>query len=89
MLTYTTLSATGVYYSKSLCFSACCFRVYTHIEDVGLFLFNDALVFTHILTGHHAFERSVARTYLFKSSVSLVGLRLKDLSDTRCEFVVL
>ncbi|XP_067946069.1 epithelial cell-transforming sequence 2 oncogene-like [Watersipora subatra] len=58
-------------------------RLYTHVEDIGLFLFNDALMFTHVLTGHHAFERSVSKTYLFKASVSLVGLRVKDLPDSR------
>ncbi|KAF6016694.1 ECT2L [Bugula neritina] len=58
-------------------------RIYLHVEDIGLFLFNDALMFSHILTGHHAFERSKAKTYLFKCSVALVGLKVKDLPDTR------
>ena len=62
-------------------------RFYTHIEDIGLLLFNDALMITHILTEHHAFERSVKKTYLFKSSVSLVGLQVEDLPDTRCKFL--
>ncbi|XP_069127414.1 epithelial cell-transforming sequence 2 oncogene-like isoform X1 [Argopecten irradians] len=58
-------------------------RVYQHFEDLGLFLFNDALVITRRTSKHFPFTRAVEHTYRFETSLSLTRLKVIDLDNTK------
>ncbi|XP_019909832.3 epithelial cell-transforming sequence 2 oncogene-like isoform X2 [Esox lucius] len=58
-------------------------RVYEHVSDVGLFLFNDALVLTQKRVCHLPFTHSRCDTHTFLASVSLHSLTVREITDTR------
>ncbi|XP_070568992.1 LOW QUALITY PROTEIN: epithelial cell-transforming sequence 2 oncogene-like [Ptychodera flava] len=59
------------------------YRMYQHVEDFGLFLFNDAVVVTIRQVKHFPFERSKEEKYKFYASVGLNRLQITDLPDTK------
>ncbi|XP_056015999.1 epithelial cell-transforming sequence 2 oncogene-like isoform X2 [Ostrea edulis] len=58
-------------------------RVYQHIEMLGLFLFNDALVVTRRTDKNFPFTRAVEHTYRFESSLALSRLRVRDIPESK------
>ncbi|XP_078322430.1 epithelial cell-transforming sequence 2 oncogene-like isoform X2 [Crassostrea virginica] len=58
-------------------------RVYQHIEMLGLFLFNDALVVTRRTDRNFPFTRAVEHTYRFESSLALSRLRVRDIPESK------
>ncbi|KAL0969406.1 hypothetical protein UPYG_G00227020 [Umbra pygmaea] len=58
-------------------------RIYEHVSDVGLFLFNDALVLTEMRVCHQPFTLSHCHTHTFLASISLNSLTLREITDTR------
>uniref|UniRef100_A0A8C4R708 Coiled-coil domain containing 28A n=1 Tax=Eptatretus burgeri TaxID=7764 RepID=A0A8C4R708_EPTBU len=67
----------------NLYYTMCFTRIYEHFQDLGLFLFNDALVFTTCSVTHSPFERSRKTRHHFYVSVSLACLHLDDISDSK------
>ncbi|XP_002730688.2 epithelial cell-transforming sequence 2 oncogene-like [Saccoglossus kowalevskii] len=59
------------------------YKMYQHIEDLGLFLFNDALVVTIRTIKHFPYERSVEEKFKFYASIGLIRLKIDDLPDTK------
>lgn len=64
------------------------FRVYQHIEMLGLFLFNDALVVTRRTDKNFPFTRAVEHTYRFESSLALSRLRVRDIPESKCKWLI-
>lgn len=60
-------------------------RVYQHIEMLGLFLFNDALVVTRRTDRNFPFTRAREHTYRFESSLALSRLRVRDIPESKCK----
>ncbi|OWF50928.1 epithelial cell-transforming sequence 2 oncogene-like isoform X1 [Mizuhopecten yessoensis] len=58
-------------------------RVYQQFEELGLFLFNDALVITRRTSRHFPFTRAVEHTYRFETSLSLARLKVIGLDNTK------
>ncbi|KAJ7988707.1 hypothetical protein DPEC_G00312020 [Dallia pectoralis] len=58
-------------------------RMYEHVSDVGLFLFNDALVLTKRSVCHLPFTHTHCDTHTFLASVFLHSLTLREITDTR------
>uniref|UniRef100_UPI00358DFA7D epithelial cell-transforming sequence 2 oncogene-like n=1 Tax=Myxine glutinosa TaxID=7769 RepID=UPI00358DFA7D len=58
-------------------------RIYEHVRDLGLYLFNDALVLTTCSVTHSPFERSRKTRHHFHASVSLTCLHLEDVRDSK------
>ncbi|KAI1895672.1 hypothetical protein AGOR_G00108630 [Albula goreensis] len=58
-------------------------RVYEHVGDLGLFLFNDALVLSERSVSHRPFSRSCSSTHTFLASVALHTLSVLDITDTK------
>lgn len=58
-------------------------RVYQHIEMLGLFLFNDALVVTRRTDRNFPFTRAREHTYRFESSLALSRLRVRDIPESK------
>ena len=81
MMLYCTVWHTGMYTCS------CHFRTYHHFKTLGLFLFNDSLVVTRRTSRHLPFERSVEHTYHFETCASLTRLRVRDIPDSKCEFM--
>uniref|UniRef100_A0AAZ3S1J6 Epithelial cell transforming 2 like n=1 Tax=Oncorhynchus tshawytscha TaxID=74940 RepID=A0AAZ3S1J6_ONCTS len=63
------------------CVSACD-RMYEHVSDVGLFLFNDAMVLTERNVCHRPFTHTHCDTHTFLASVALHSLTLREITDT-------
>uniref|UniRef100_A0A4W5ME94 Coiled-coil domain containing 28A n=1 Tax=Hucho hucho TaxID=62062 RepID=A0A4W5ME94_9TELE len=61
-------------------------RMYEHVSDVGLFLFNDAMVLTERNVCHRPFTHTHCDTHTFLASVALHSLTLREITDTRCEY---
>ncbi|XP_043551276.1 epithelial cell-transforming sequence 2 oncogene-like isoform X1 [Chiloscyllium plagiosum] len=59
------------------------FRIYEHINDMNLFLFNDALVFTSRTVAHLPFERTAKMSLQFLAAVALSSLLIKDIPDSK------
>uniref|UniRef100_UPI00398E368E epithelial cell-transforming sequence 2 oncogene-like n=1 Tax=Pristiophorus japonicus TaxID=55135 RepID=UPI00398E368E len=59
------------------------FRIYEHISDLSLFLFNDALVFASRTISHLPFERSPKTSLQFLASVALSRLLVEDVPDSK------
>ncbi|XP_041063580.1 epithelial cell-transforming sequence 2 oncogene-like [Carcharodon carcharias] len=59
------------------------FRVYEHINDMSLFLFNDTLVFTSRTISHLPFERSPKTSLQFSAAVALPRLLIEDVPDSK------
>ncbi|XP_068135599.1 epithelial cell-transforming sequence 2 oncogene-like [Hyperolius riggenbachi] len=58
-------------------------RIYEQISDVGLFLFNDALVISRCNISYIPFKHVPTASYQFMASVSLPRLLVEDLPDTK------
>ncbi|KAK6304831.1 hypothetical protein J4Q44_G00254170 [Coregonus suidteri] len=58
-------------------------RMYEHVSDVGLFLFNDAMVLTERSVCHRPFTHTHCDTHTFLASVALHSLTLREITDTR------
>ncbi|XP_031643587.1 epithelial cell-transforming sequence 2 oncogene-like isoform X3 [Oncorhynchus kisutch] len=58
-------------------------RMYEHVSDVGLFLFNDAMVLTERNVCHRPFTHTHCDTHTFLASVALHSLTLREITDTR------
>ncbi|KAG8444414.1 hypothetical protein GDO86_009556 [Hymenochirus boettgeri] len=58
-------------------------RIYEHISDLSLFLFNDALVISSRHTSYAPFLRSPKTSYQFMASVSLPRLLVEDIPDSK------
>ncbi|XP_043118852.1 epithelial cell-transforming sequence 2 oncogene-like isoform X2 [Puntigrus tetrazona] len=58
-------------------------RMYEHASDLGLFLFNDALVLTERSVSNVPFCLAVNTTHTFLASVALHCLNLTDITDTK------
>uniref|UniRef100_K7FX19 Epithelial cell transforming 2 like n=1 Tax=Pelodiscus sinensis TaxID=13735 RepID=K7FX19_PELSI len=66
--------------SEEICVS---FRLYEHIHDLRLFLFNDALVISHRRISYIPFERTPKTTYQFLATVALHRLVVEDIPHTK------
>ncbi|KTG39725.1 hypothetical protein cypCar_00011358 [Cyprinus carpio] len=58
-------------------------RMYKHVSDLGLFLFNDALVLTERSVSNMPFCLAVNTTHTFLASVALHCLNLTEITDTK------
>uniref|UniRef100_A0A2K5TS13 DH domain-containing protein n=1 Tax=Macaca fascicularis TaxID=9541 RepID=A0A2K5TS13_MACFA len=58
-------------------------RLYEHIHDLSLFLFNDALLVSSRGTSHTPFERTSKTTYQFIASVALHRLLIENIPDSK------
>lgn len=58
-------------------------RMYEHASDLGLFLFNDALVLTERSVSNVPFCLAVNTTHTFLASVALHCLNLTEITDTK------
>ncbi|KAF3857448.1 hypothetical protein F7725_009307 [Dissostichus mawsoni] len=58
-------------------------RIYEHVSDVGLFLFNDALVLTRRRVHHTPFTLTYQSTHTFLASVALSSLSVREITHTR------
>ncbi|XP_071955011.1 epithelial cell-transforming sequence 2 oncogene-like [Antedon mediterranea] len=58
-------------------------RVYQHIENIGLFLFNDALVITMTTNKPYPYERCIDVKHSFLASLALTKLKVLDMPDTK------
>ncbi|RXN01629.1 Epithelial cell-transforming sequence 2 oncogene-like [Acipenser ruthenus] len=70
------LSCPGVEINASL-------RIYDHVCDLTLFLFNDAVVITSRSVSHVPFEHTCKTTHRFLASVALHRLFIEDIPDTK------
>ncbi|XP_078086763.1 epithelial cell-transforming sequence 2 oncogene-like [Mustelus asterias] len=59
------------------------FRIYEHINDMSLFLFNDTLLFTSRTVSHLPFERSPKTSLQFLAAVALPRLLIEDVPDSK------
>lgn len=64
----------------------CFHRIYEHISDLCLFLFNDALVISRRHIFYTPFRHVPSTSYQFMASVSLPRLLVEDIPDTKCKF---
>ncbi|KAF7663196.1 hypothetical protein LDENG_00214700 [Lucifuga dentata] len=62
-------------------------RIYEQVCDVGLFLFNDALVVTKRSVHHTPFTLACRSTHTFQASVALASLTIREITHTRCDYV--
>ncbi|KAM4770990.1 epithelial cell-transforming sequence 2 oncogene-like [Rhinophrynus dorsalis] len=58
-------------------------RIYEHISDLSLFLFNDALVISSRHVSYAPFQRTSKTSYQFMASVSLPRLLVEDIPDSK------
>ncbi|XP_075410012.1 epithelial cell-transforming sequence 2 oncogene-like [Tenrec ecaudatus] len=58
-------------------------RLYEHVHDLSLFLFNDALMVSRRGTSHIPFERTSKTTHQFIASVALHTLLVEDIPDSK------
>ncbi|XP_037617513.1 epithelial cell-transforming sequence 2 oncogene-like [Sebastes umbrosus] len=58
-------------------------RTYEQVSDVGLFLFNDALVLTRRNMHHTPFTLAHQSTHTFLASVALASLAVREITHTR------
>ncbi|KAM9334147.1 epithelial cell-transforming sequence 2 oncogene-like [Symphorus nematophorus] len=58
-------------------------RTYEQVSDVGLFLFNDALVLTRRHVHHTPFTLAHHSTHTFLASVALCSLAVREITHTR------
>ncbi|XP_006834686.1 PREDICTED: epithelial cell-transforming sequence 2 oncogene-like [Chrysochloris asiatica] len=58
-------------------------RLYEHVHDLSLFLFNDVLLVSRRHTSHIPFERTSKTTYQFIASVALPRLLVEDVPDSK------
>lgn len=60
-------------------------RMYEHVRDLGLFLFNDALVLSERKVSHQPYSHALRISHTFLASVALHSLVLEDIADTKCK----
>ncbi|XP_049643958.1 epithelial cell-transforming sequence 2 oncogene-like [Suncus etruscus] len=67
------------------CHDEACFslRLYEHIHDLSLFLFNDTLLISSRGISHTPFERTSKSTYKFIASIALHRLLVEDIPDSK------
>lgn len=65
---------------------SCFFRLYEHIHDLSLFLFNDILVISKCRTTYKPFERAPKATHQFLTVIPLPRLIVEDILDSKCMF---
>nr|XP_019959671.1 PREDICTED: epithelial cell-transforming sequence 2 oncogene-like isoform X2 [Paralichthys olivaceus] len=58
-------------------------RTYEQVSEVGLFLFNDALVLTRRTVHHTPFTLTHQSTHTFLASVALTSLAVREITHTR------
>lgn len=58
-------------------------RVYQQVGDLGLFLFNDALLLATLTFKFVPFQRLVRKNYKFKACLSLKKLKVENLADSK------
>ncbi|XP_007944499.1 epithelial cell-transforming sequence 2 oncogene-like [Orycteropus afer afer] len=58
-------------------------RLYEHVHDLSLFLFNDTLLVSSRSISHTPFERMSKTTYQFIASVALHRLLVEDIPDSK------
>nr|XP_015802154.2 epithelial cell-transforming sequence 2 oncogene-like [Nothobranchius furzeri] len=58
-------------------------KIYEQVGDVGLFLFNDALMLTRRKVHHTPFTVSHRSTHTFLASVALTSLSIREITHTR------
>jgi len=58
-------------------------RVYQQVGDLGLFLFNDALLVATLTFKFVPFQRLVQRNYKFQACTALKKLRVENLADSK------
>ncbi|XP_031436078.1 epithelial cell-transforming sequence 2 oncogene-like [Clupea harengus] len=58
-------------------------RMYEQVRDLGLFLFNDALVLSERCVSHLPYSHALRTSYTFLASVALRSLILRDIADTK------
>ncbi|XP_075859037.1 epithelial cell-transforming sequence 2 oncogene-like [Microcebus murinus] len=58
-------------------------RLYEHIRDLSLFLFNDTLLVSSRGTSHTPFERTSKTNYQFIASVALHRIFVEDIPDSK------
>lgn len=61
--------------------------MYRHVENLGLFLFNDSLVVTKRTVKHIPFERSKEEVHVFVECCQLIRLRVEDIPDSKCKLI--
>lgn len=61
-------------------------RTYEQVADVGLFLFDDALVLTRRTARHTPFALAHRSAHAFLASVALGSLTVREIAHSRCEF---
>ncbi|XP_058028912.1 epithelial cell-transforming sequence 2 oncogene-like, partial [Ahaetulla prasina] len=59
------------------------FRLYEHIHDLRLFLFNDILVISRRNVSYEPFERIPKVTYQFLATIMLHQLQIEDVPDSK------
>lgn len=59
------------------------FRIYQQVGDLGLFLFNDALVIATLTFKFVPFQRLVQRNYKFQACLTLKKLKVENLADSK------
>lgn len=59
------------------------FRIYQQVGDLGLFLFNDALLVATLTFKFVPFQRLVQRNYKFQACMTLKKLRVENLADSK------
>ncbi|XP_030051381.1 epithelial cell-transforming sequence 2 oncogene-like [Microcaecilia unicolor] len=67
-------------YNEEICVSL---RMYEHVSDLSLFLFNDALVIAKRSVSSVPFRRTSSTKYQFSASVALCRLLLEDIPDSK------
>lgn len=61
-------------------------RPFQHIQNLCLFLFNDALMVTVEAKKHIPYTREVTSILKFQAAVSLTKVHVEDVPDTRCKW---
>ncbi|XP_048577823.1 epithelial cell-transforming sequence 2 oncogene-like isoform X1 [Nematostella vectensis] len=59
------------------------YRLFLHVGDVGMYLFNDCLVAAVLKYNFVPFKRLVRRSYKFQACVSLKKLKVQNVVDTK------
>lgn len=60
------------------------FRLYEHIHDLSLFLFNDILVISKRSLSYQPFEWTPKTTHQFLTVIPLPWLTVEDILDSKC-----
>ena len=61
------------------------FSIFEHVQDLAVFLFNDAMVVTVRSLRHIPFTQRCDTRFTYHSSVALQKLLVIDVPDTKCK----